>query len=31
MALCLQVIYPIADGTRFNWAQYLGTHAELVG
>lgn len=31
MALSLQVIYPIVDGTHFDMDYYLGTHMPLVG
>lgn len=31
MALSLQVIYPITDGTHFDMDYYLGTHMPLVG
>ncbi|MFC3614325.1 EthD family reductase [Lutimaribacter marinistellae] len=31
MALSLQVIYPIEDGTRFDHAYYANTHMPLVG
>jgi uncharacterized protein (TIGR02118 family) len=31
MALALQVIYPIVDGTHFDVDYYLGTHMPLVG
>lgn len=30
MTLSLQVIYPVADGTRFDMEYYLGTHMPLV-
>lgn len=30
MPLSLQVIYPIADGTHFDWDHYLGAHDALV-
>ena len=31
MALSLQVIYPITEGTSFDMEYYLGTHMPLVG
>ncbi|TDK42138.1 EthD family reductase [Antarcticimicrobium luteum] len=30
MSLSLQVIYPISDGTHFDYDYYLGTHMPLV-
>lgn len=31
MAMSLQVIYPIGDGTTFDYDYYASTHMELVG
>ncbi len=30
MSVSLQVLYPVADGTSFNFDYYLGTHMPLV-
>ena len=31
MSLSLQVIYPVSDGTNFDYDYYFGTHLPLVG
>lgn len=31
MAMSLQVVYPISDGTSFDYDYYFGTHLNLVG
>ncbi len=31
MSVSLQVIYPISEGTHFDFDYYLGTHMKLVG
>lgn len=31
MSVSLQVLYPISDGTRFDYDYYLSTHMNLVG
>ena len=31
MTTCLNVLYPVGDGTHFDYEYYLGTHMPMVG